>query len=104
MLISDLSSDVCSSDLFMRDCTMGIFRTISLASTASLALLAHPAMAGEEAAATDSPTEEGSIIVYGQGETRQVQEVTAKEISVLLPRAEERRVGKEGVRTSRSRW
>ena len=56
-------------------------RAISLASVAPLALLAQPAFAqeGAEVAANDV------IIVYGQGETRQVQEISQGGISVLLP-------------------
>src|SRR3546814_1934749 len=69
----------------MRDYAMGIFRAVSLASTASLALIAHPAMAEEDATAADSASEEGSIIVYGRGETRQVQEVKSEDVVVLLP-------------------
>jgi len=56
-------------------------RAIALATTAPLALLAQNAHAQEaaEVAANDV------IIVYGQGETRQVQEVSSADVSILLP-------------------
>lgn len=60
-------------------------RIISLVSTAAVALLAQPVMAEEDVAGGDSVAEEGEIIVYGQGETRQVQEVKAEDVRVLLP-------------------
>src|SRR3546814_16341165 len=69
----------------MRNYAMRNIRIISLVTTAAVALLAQPVMAEEEVAASDSVAEEGEIIVYGQGETRQVQEVKAEDVRVLLP-------------------
>lgn len=67
-------------------------KLIALASTALAAFVAHPVLAQEATEGTESSAEESAnaaegavIVVYGQGETRQVQEVQAKDISVLLP-------------------
>lgn len=48
---------------------------------ASTAFLAQPAFADE--VATDAGS--GDIVVFGQGETRQVQQVDAKQIQILTP-------------------
>lgn len=58
--------------------------TVLLASTAALS---HPAFAAEVDAegATEAGTDAGEIVVLGKGETKQVQEVSQRDISVLLP-------------------
>lgn len=60
-------------------------RFISLVSTAAAALLAQPVMAEEDVTDSDTLAAEGGIIVYGKGETRQVQEVEAEDIIDLIP-------------------
>ena len=55
-----------------------------LASTALLSQAAWAEEADAEAAAADT-ADEGEIVVFGQGETKQVQEVGARDIAVLLP-------------------
>lgn len=58
---------------------------------ASAAFIAQPAFADAAADAADEATaatdsaEAGDIVVFGQGETRQVQQVTAKDIQILTP-------------------
>lgn len=54
---------------------------------ASTAFLAQPAFADEVAAdaAVAADVESGDIVVFGQGETRQVQQVDAKQIQILTP-------------------
>lgn len=47
--------------------------------------LANAAHAEEAAAATESDTPANEIIVYGKGETRQVQEISSEDIVTLLP-------------------
>ena len=58
--------------------------TVLLASTA---MLSHPAFAADVAAdgAGEAGTDAGEIVVLGKGETKQVQEVSQRDISVLLP-------------------
>lgn len=58
--------------------------TVLLASTA---MLSHPVFAAEVAAdgASEAGTDAGEIVVLGKGETKQVQEVSQRDISVLLP-------------------
>jgi len=58
-------------------------KVISLASVALGALMAQPALAQGQPAATAS--DENVIVVYGQGETRQVQEISDAEVRLLLP-------------------
>ena len=62
-------------------------RVISLLSVAPLALLSQPAMAQDAVAETDEAeaVNDDTIVVFGRGETRQVQEVPAEDIAVLLP-------------------
>lgn len=64
---------------------MRFTRIISLVSTAPLALLADAALAQAEAPAEEATTEGDTIIVFGRGETRQVQEVQSDDVVVLLP-------------------
>jgi iron complex outermembrane receptor protein len=64
------------------------FTVLSLASVASAALLVHPAVAAAQPAdAAEQPSDADAmtIIVYGQGETRQVQEVQAEDVAALVP-------------------
>ena len=65
-------------------------RNLIVALLASTALLSQAAWAEEaaadaEAAAPAEAADEGEIVVFGQGETKQVQEVGARDIAVLLP-------------------
>lgn len=64
---------------------MRLTTIISLISTAPLALLSNAALAQTAIPADDTIAEEDTIVVFGQGETRQVQEVQSEDISVLLP-------------------
>jgi iron complex outermembrane recepter protein len=62
-------------------------RKFSIFLFASAAALATPAMAQDvvSAAANDEATDEEAIVVFGRGETRQVQEVGSKELLILAP-------------------
>lgn len=59
-------------------------RQFTVCLLASTAFIAQPAFA-DEAEVTADAADSGEIIVLGQGETRQVQEVTAASIAVLTP-------------------
>ena len=64
-------------------------RNLIAALLASTALLSQAAWADEvgtdaEAAAADAAADD-EIVVFGQGETKQVQEVSGRDIAVLLP-------------------
>lgn len=66
-------------------------RTLTIALLASTALMVQPAfaaddVAAEAAAATDAEADD-SIIVFGRGETRQVQQIDARDIQILVPGA-----------------
>ncbi len=52
---------------------------------ASTFLAATPAFAQEALPAADAPADGGEIIVFGRGETRQVQEITNKDLVTLTP-------------------
>lgn len=52
---------------------------------ASTTLAAAPAMAQQDNLPTDEEMAEGDIVVFGRGETRQVQELTSKELLILAP-------------------
>ncbi|MBG6119181.1 TonB-dependent receptor-like protein [Sphingobium sp. AEW010] len=52
---------------------------------ASTMLAATPAFAQTAAPAADAAPDEATIVVFGRGETRQVQEIKAQEIVVLTP-------------------
>lgn len=52
---------------------------------ASTILAATPAFAQDAAPAADAAAAEGEIVVFGRGETRQVQEIQAKDILTLTP-------------------
>lgn len=58
------------------------FSTVILASAAMVAM---PAMAQQENLPADEEMAEGDIVVFGRGETRQVQELTSKELLILAP-------------------
>lgn len=61
-------------------------RKFTIALLATSALFAQSASAAEVAAETaDASGEADAIVVFGKGETRQVQEVKAADIAVLLP-------------------
>jgi iron complex outermembrane receptor protein len=62
-------------------------RTIIFSLLASTAMLAQPALAADEAeaAAADIAADGGEIVVLGQGQTRQVQEIGARDIQILTP-------------------
>ncbi len=59
-------------------------KVISLLSVAPLALLSQAAFA-QEATADATASDDDVIVVFGRGETRQVQEVQAEDIATLLP-------------------
>lgn len=59
-------------------------RTFTAFLLATSALAAQPALAAEAEAAADAGAE-NEIIVFGQGETRQVQEIDNSEIVILTP-------------------
>ena len=61
---------------------MRFFTHLLLASTA---MAAAPAFAQDAAPAAEAAVESGDIIVFGRGETRQVQEIQAKDIITLTP-------------------
>lgn len=52
---------------------------------ASVALIASPAMAQQVNLPAETETTEDEIVVFGQGETRQVQEISSKELLILAP-------------------
>ena len=52
---------------------------------ASTAFTASPAIAQQENLPADESTSEEGIVVFGRGETRQVQELTSKELLILAP-------------------
>src|SRR3546814_15567939 len=101
MRISDWSSDVCSSDLFTMLGTLVQGRVCAggggiNAAKVALAIVTRYAVRRRQFEATSDEQEE-LLLDYGMHQRR------------LLPliartRSEERRVGKECVRTCRSRW
>jgi len=52
---------------------------------ASVALITSPAMAQQTNSPAETETTEDEIVVFGQGETRQVQEISSKELLILAP-------------------
>jgi iron complex outermembrane recepter protein len=62
-----------------------IMRTFTSILLASAALIASPAMAQQANAPAETDTAEEEIVVFGQGETRQVQEINSKELLLLAP-------------------
>jgi iron complex outermembrane receptor protein len=65
-------------------------RTLTVFLLASTAFLPHAAMAQDAALpaaaeAAEAADDDGSIVVFGKGETRQVQEVSAADILILTP-------------------
>src|SRR3546814_5502526 len=94
MPISDWSSDVCSSDLACARGAIDAFGGVDILvnNAGSAATPIDPKDAGHH----DNPT---WIAVYRQNTVSAV-----RLIHRLVPRSEERRVGKECVSTCRSRW
>src|SRR3546814_6290558 len=91
MRISDWSSDVCSSDLFQT------LRFLPMKKAALIVLLsAATALAGPIAC---SSGKDKSSATYTLG-----TELGINKAAMDTGRSEERRVGKEGVSTCRSRW
>src|SRR3546814_20860253 len=95
MRISDWSSDVCSSDLRWQ-WTVRNRQTL------------RERLEGDEGEGVLDAGEGLNLLVHEVADVGAVPEV-APDQQVVLPRrgvdrSEERRVGKEGVRTSRSRW
>src|SRR3546814_14302676 len=94
MRISDWSSDVCSSDLIARDriVEIGQDRGIGFGQRAETVfqLLCNFAL----------------VDVWGVADQREAQLLLdfLERAQPVVERSEERRVGKEGVRTCRSRW
>ena len=61
-------------------------RTFSIYLLASVTVIATPAVAQEAPPAAEGENGEGSeIIVLGRGETRQVQELSTKDLTILAP-------------------
>lgn len=60
-------------------------RKLSAVFFAGASLVAMPAMAQQENLPVDEDMAEGEIVVFGRGETRQVQELTSKELLILAP-------------------
>ena len=60
-------------------------RKITVMLLAGVAFGSLPVMAQQSNAPTTAGSEEAEIVVFGQGETRQVQEVLSKELLILAP-------------------
>lgn len=60
-------------------------RTFTSILLASAALIASPAMAQQANLPADTEATDDEIVVFGQGETRQVQEISSKELLILAP-------------------
>ena len=60
-------------------------RKITVMLLAGVAFGSVPVMAQQSNAPTTADTEESEIVVFGKGETRQVQEVSSKELLILAP-------------------
>ncbi|MDO7835987.1 TonB-dependent receptor [Sphingobium sp. HBC34] len=60
-------------------------RSITALLLASTAMLATPAFAQDMAPAADAGAADADIVVFGRGETRQVQEISARDIVTLTP-------------------
>jgi iron complex outermembrane receptor protein len=60
-------------------------RKITMMLLAGVAFGSVPVMAQQSNAPTIADSEEAEIVVFGQGETRQVQEVSSKELLILAP-------------------
>ena len=60
-------------------------RKITVMLLAGVAFGSVPAMAQQSIAPTAVDSEESEIVVFGKGETRQVQEVSSKELLILAP-------------------
>lgn len=60
-------------------------RKITVMLLAGVALGSVPVMAQQSNAPTTADSDEAEIVVFGQGETRQVQEVSSKELLILAP-------------------
>ena len=60
-------------------------RKITVMLLAGVAFGSVPVMAQQTTAPTTADSEEAEIVVFGQGETRQVQEVSSKELLILAP-------------------
>jgi iron complex outermembrane receptor protein len=60
-------------------------RTLTVSLLVSTAFLSVPAFAQDAAPAADEAAATGDIVVFGKGETRQVQEVKAADILILTP-------------------
>src|SRR3546814_15796724 len=102
MRISDWSSDVCSSDLREHDRQ----RRLDRVDRVSLSL-ADPALVEDDQADSDA----GTMLRIGAAENRDLDaragnfgdgDIAARTARIV--QSEERRVGKEGVSTCRSRW
>lgn len=60
-------------------------RTFTSILLANAALIASPAMAQQANLPADTEATDDEIVVFGQGETRQVQEIKSKELLILAP-------------------
>src|SRR3546814_12131465 len=107
MRISDWSSDVCSSDLdlqprWVRDLTRFLPLKSQFVLTGNVRDL-HIRAIGDRAAAA-SLTEVLAATLSGAGYADVVRYDPVQGFAAIANRSEERRVGKECVRTGRSRW
>src|SRR3546814_16282764 len=96
MRISDWSSDVCSSDLPLRNMA---YQSVTM--FRATRRLAFRGPADMRRAMTERPPSATDVLIVGAGIAG------ARLAAALAPsrrRSAERRVGKEGVRTGRSRW
>src|SRR3546814_15954059 len=111
MRISDWSSDVCSSDLFL-EWAMGLLHTNDLGVIAQSTRKVVDYLRGEIADRQAAPRED--LLSYGvttqiEGRNLTDDELVGFAFNLFIGgldtvRSEERRVGKECVSTCRSRW
>ena len=60
-------------------------RIVTLFLLSTSALVSAPAFAQQTTPAADEATAEGEIVVFGQGQTRQVQELKTEDVTILAP-------------------
>src|SRR3546814_14577474 len=109
MRISDWSSDVCSSDLdsspiiSKKGAPKNVAPRIGLGESAPAINVEKVTLVYEDGSRIVMPTEPSQITYYAHKTVLQDGRTLADLIG-QVPRSEERRVGKECVRTCRSRW
>src|SRR3546814_2279148 len=100
MRISDWSSDVCSSDLNDRGCRARVVRDVRELARAQ----ERHGRDGDDAEFLAREPREDELRAVRQAHQQAVSPVDAGGAQAVGQRSEERRVGKEGVSTCRSRW